>query len=181
MAEQTEYQKVEETLNPNAHGKSLNTAEATLESDCSALCGTESTITNHNAAETSAPASDVDREKSLEYADELLQQGYKEMKENDFSEAAENFSRALEIRLRLHFFFFVAMKSYFLPFLWNLVPEETARNRNTYLTASRWFFPFILRSCFLESIGNVHLFGHFNYFLLLIISYMVFWGPVLNW
>ncbi|KAI9089019.1 hypothetical protein K1719_029298 [Acacia pycnantha] len=99
MAEQTESQKVEETLNPNAHDESLNSEEATLESDSNALGGTESTITNHNAAETSASASDVDREKSLEFADELLQQGYKAMKENDFSEAAENFSRALEIRV----------------------------------------------------------------------------------
>lgn len=99
MAEQTESQKVEETLNPNAHDKSLNSDDATLESDCSALGGTESTITNHNAAEGSASASDVDREKSLEFSDELLQQGYKTMKENDFSEAAENFSRALEIRV----------------------------------------------------------------------------------
>lgn len=106
MAEQTESQKVEETLNPNAHDKSLNSEEATLESDSNALDGTESTISNHNAAETSASASDVDREKSLEFADELLQQGYKAMKENDFSEAAENFSRALEIRLSLQFLSF---------------------------------------------------------------------------
>ncbi|XP_028763980.1 nuclear autoantigenic sperm protein isoform X2 [Neltuma alba] len=99
MAEQTESQKVQETLNPNANDKNLNSEEATLESDSGALGGTESTVTNHNAAETSASASDVDCERSLEHADELLQQGYKAMKENDFSEAAENFSRALEIRV----------------------------------------------------------------------------------
>ncbi|XP_054823841.1 uncharacterized protein LOC129321901 [Prosopis cineraria] len=99
MAEQTESQKVEETLNPNARDKNLTSEEAALETDSSAHTSTESTITNHNAAETSAPASDVDREKSLEYADELFQLGYKAMKENDFSEAAESFSRALEIRV----------------------------------------------------------------------------------
>lgn len=104
MAEQAESQKVEETLNPNAHDKSQNSDEATLESDSSAPGGTESTITNHSAAETSAPASDADRENSLEYADELMERGHKAIKEDDFGEAAENFSRALEIRLNLYFF-----------------------------------------------------------------------------
>ncbi|KAF7828781.1 NASP-related protein sim3 [Senna tora] len=90
MAEQAESQKVDETLNPNVDDKTQTSDEPALES---------TTVTNNSAAEASAPMSDADREKSLEYADELMEQGYKAMKENDFSEAAENFSRALEIRV----------------------------------------------------------------------------------
>lgn len=51
------------------------------------------------SAATSAPASSSDAQKSLDTADELMEKGNKAMKENDFGEAADNFSRALEIRV----------------------------------------------------------------------------------
>ncbi|GLT39071.1 hypothetical protein SLA2020_132790 [Shorea laevis] len=72
--------------------------EATIESE--ALGGTESTChNNNNNAESSAVASDADREKTLEFADELAERGSKAFKENDYAEAAECFSRCLEIRV----------------------------------------------------------------------------------
>ncbi|KAA3457484.1 Histone-binding N1/N2 [Gossypium australe] len=64
--------------------------------------GTESTCNNNNNANGSEPASDVDREKTLEFADELTENGSKAFKENDFAEAADCFSRALEIRVGHH-------------------------------------------------------------------------------
>jgi HAT1-interacting factor 1 len=83
--------------------------EATIESN--AQGGTESTCNNinhnnnnNNAAEGS---SEGDREKSLEYAEDLMEKGSKAIKDSDFSEAAECFSRALEIRFRFSFFLFL--------------------------------------------------------------------------
>lgn len=132
MAVQAEPEKVEETLNNNGHDKNQASGEAASESESGALTATESAAnTSQNAAETSAPVSDADHEKTLEYADELMEEGYKAMKENDFSEAAENFSRALEIRLSLCCFSFslVAAKFHSLLFLWNSVSIETAGNK----------------------------------------------------
>ena len=99
MAEQTPGLKIGETL--ETHGS----IEATIESAVQG--GTESTCNNNNNAESCVVASDVDREKTLEFADELTAKGSKAFKENDFAEAADCFSRALEIRLnlRLHFHF----------------------------------------------------------------------------
>ncbi|KAL9378436.1 hypothetical protein Peur_029771 [Populus x canadensis] len=51
---------------------------------------------NDNNGETSNP------EKSLDFAVELLEKGSTALKENDFSEAVECFSRALEIRVLHH-------------------------------------------------------------------------------
>ncbi|PNT26888.1 hypothetical protein POPTR_007G034200v4 [Populus trichocarpa] len=51
---------------------------------------------NDNNGETSDP------EKSLDFAVELLEKGSTALKENDFSEAVECFSRALEIRVLHH-------------------------------------------------------------------------------
>ncbi|CAK8539803.1 unnamed protein product [Lathyrus sativus] len=51
------------------------------------------------ASETSALASASDGQKSLDMAVELMDKGNKAMKENDFDEAADNYSRALEIRV----------------------------------------------------------------------------------
>ncbi|XP_061374460.1 uncharacterized protein LOC133316697 [Gastrolobium bilobum] len=76
---------VDGTLNPGEHDTSGTFVDATL--DSAARSGAES-ISN---AETSGLA-------SLDLADELMDKGNKAMKENDFGEAADNFSRALEIR-----------------------------------------------------------------------------------
>ncbi|MCD7448860.1 hypothetical protein HAX54_046954 [Datura stramonium] len=50
-------------------------------------------------AEPELVTSDGDREKSLEYADELMVKGSKATKDGDYGEAVECYSRALEIRL----------------------------------------------------------------------------------
>ena len=52
----------------------------------------DSTCNDNNNGETSDP------EKSLDFAVELLEKGSTALKENDFSEAVDCFSRALEIR-----------------------------------------------------------------------------------
>lgn len=77
-----------------------NSVNATIESG--AQGGTESTcnnINNSNNAESSVVTSDGDREKSLEYAHELMVKGSKASKDEDYGEAVECYSRALEIRL----------------------------------------------------------------------------------
>lgn len=93
-----ESTKGNETLAPNSL-ETQTSNEATIESNLQG--GTESTCNNNNnAAETSAlTSSEGDREKSLEFADELIERGSKAVKDNDLDEAAECFSRALEIRV----------------------------------------------------------------------------------
>ncbi|KAG8641285.1 NASP-related protein sim3 isoform X2 [Manihot esculenta] len=76
--------------------------EATIESNVQG--GTESTCNNiSNSGEASALTSDGDGdgdgEKSLEFADVLTDRGTKALKESDYGEAAECFSRALEIKV----------------------------------------------------------------------------------
>ncbi|XP_024026061.1 NASP-related protein sim3 [Morus notabilis] len=69
--------------------------EATMESGV--LGGTmESTCNNDNV---SAATSDAEGEKSLELADQLMEKGSQALKDSDYGEAAEFFSRALEIRV----------------------------------------------------------------------------------
>lgn len=76
--------------------------EATIESGV--LGGTmESTCNNDNI---SAATSDAEGEKSLELADQLMEKGSQALKDSDYGEAAEFFSRALEIRLVFSFFGF---------------------------------------------------------------------------
>lgn len=86
----TATHKIGETL------ETQNSIEATIESG--AHGASESTCNNNNNAESSAVAADVDGEKTLELADELTEKGSMAMKENDYAEAAECFSRSLEIR-----------------------------------------------------------------------------------
>ena len=95
ITEQTPGPKIGETL------ETQGSIEAKIES--AAQGGTESTCNNNNNAESSGLTSDVDPEKMLEFADELAEKGSKAFRENDFSEAADCFSRALEIRLNLNF------------------------------------------------------------------------------
>jgi Flp pilus assembly protein TadD len=61
----------------------------------------DSTCNDDNNGETSDPR------KSLDFAVELSEKGTNALKENDFSEAVECFSRALEIRLGFSFHFTV--------------------------------------------------------------------------
>ncbi|KAF5752936.1 NASP-related protein sim3 [Tripterygium wilfordii] len=79
--------------------------EATIESV--AVGGTtDSTCNNNNNnnnnVEISAPTSEGDHEKSLESAAELTEKGTKALRENDYGEAADCLSRALEIRVAYH-------------------------------------------------------------------------------
>ncbi|GMI86431.1 NUCLEAR AUTOANTIGENIC SPERM PROTEIN [Hibiscus trionum] len=92
--EQTQGAKIGGTL------ETPGSIEATVES--TAQGGTESTCNNNNNANSCGLASDVDREKTLEFADELTDKGSKAFKENDYAEAADCFSRALEIRVGHH-------------------------------------------------------------------------------
>ncbi|XWS41984.1 hypothetical protein CRYUN_Cryun17cG0129400 [Craigia yunnanensis] len=91
MTEHTPGPKIGETL------ETQGSVEATIESAVQG--GTESTCNNKNNAESCVVVSDVDGEKTLEFADELTEKGSKAFKENDFAEAADCFSRALEIRV----------------------------------------------------------------------------------
>ena len=77
MAEQMETVKVDGTLNVN--DKSQTSTEAIVGSVTLGVI--ESTCNNKSAAETSTSTSWRDPEKSSEYADELMQKGYKAMKE----------------------------------------------------------------------------------------------------
>ncbi|CAK9158717.1 unnamed protein product [Ilex paraguariensis] len=89
----------EEAANSEILGPALeetpNSVEATIESGPQG--GTESSCNNNNV-ESSGLKSDGDREKSLEYVDELMERGSKAEKERDYAEATDCFSRALEIR-----------------------------------------------------------------------------------
>ncbi|PON54085.1 N-terminal acetyltransferase A, auxiliary subunit [Parasponia andersonii] len=73
--------------------------EATIES--TAQGGMESTCNNGSAvaAEASGPNPGEGSETSLELADEFMEKGSRALKYSDHSEAAECFSRALEIRV----------------------------------------------------------------------------------
>ncbi|XP_062001828.1 NASP-related protein sim3 [Rosa rugosa] len=99
MAEEASASVNETLAQPNAAAKSneATIAIATEEG------GTESTCNNNNnndKSEASAvTSSDGDREKTLEFADELMEKGAKAMKDSDFGEASECFSRSLEIRV----------------------------------------------------------------------------------
>ncbi|XP_073018813.1 NASP-related protein sim3 isoform X1 [Primulina eburnea] len=94
-----------ESANSSAQGpatdENLNSVEATIESGVD-FGGAESTCNNSNNmsnGESSAAVSVVEREKSLEYAEELMVRGSNAIKERDYAEATDCYSRALEIRV----------------------------------------------------------------------------------
>ncbi|KAA3475649.1 protein NASP-like protein [Gossypium australe] len=94
MTEQTPGPRMEETL------ETEGSVEATIE--CAVQGGSESTCNNNSNPESCVVAPHVDREKMLEFADELTEKGSQAFKEDDFAEAADCFSRALEIRVAHH-------------------------------------------------------------------------------
>ncbi|KAK2657339.1 hypothetical protein Ddye_010391 [Dipteronia dyeriana] len=95
MTEQEQALKVTETT-LEANNKA--SVEATIES--AAEGATESTCNNNdNVGETSGVSADEDREKTVEFSDELIYRGRLALKESDYSEASDCFSRALEIRV----------------------------------------------------------------------------------
>ncbi|KAI5665858.1 hypothetical protein M9H77_15711 [Catharanthus roseus] len=97
MAEQVENSQIEGTT----VDQNQNSVEATIESD--AQGGAEAGSINLSSnAESSSVKPDSEREKDLEHAEELLERGSKAAKEQDYGEAIDCFSRALEIRVK-HF------------------------------------------------------------------------------
>ncbi|KAL0698473.1 hypothetical protein Bca4012_054595 [Brassica carinata] len=92
-ASEASVTELAQTLEPNQAS-----IEATVESVVQG--GTESTC-NNNAAESAVTdvVSEEEREKTLEFADELTEKGSVFLKEMDFEEAVDCFSRALEIRV----------------------------------------------------------------------------------
>ncbi|KAF7112608.1 hypothetical protein RHSIM_RhsimUnG0212100 [Rhododendron simsii] len=82
---------------PRSVEQARASVEATIASDTAG--GTESSCNNNNSVETSSITSDGERRNSLEYADELMERGSKAAKEQDYAEATECYSRALEIRV----------------------------------------------------------------------------------
>ncbi|KAK8693090.1 hypothetical protein V6N13_070686 [Hibiscus sabdariffa] len=89
----------EQTPNPETL-ETQASVEATIA--CAIPGGSESTCNNNSNAESCVVASDVGPQKTLELADELTKRGSDACKENDFAEAADCFSRALEIRVAHH-------------------------------------------------------------------------------
>ncbi|GFY86539.1 hypothetical protein Acr_05g0001780 [Actinidia rufa] len=86
---------ISEIAPPNAE-KSQASVEATIESNT--VGGAESSC-NNNDVESSAVTSDGERERSLDYADELMERGSNAAKDHDYAEATDCYSRALEIRV----------------------------------------------------------------------------------
>ncbi|RYQ80466.1 hypothetical protein Ahy_Scaffold1g106863 isoform D [Arachis hypogaea] len=84
VAQPAETVAVVGTVNPTEHEKSGITVDATVESTAQGGAESVSVSNGDNAGEAS---------------DELMEKGNTAMKENDFGEAADNFSRALEIRV----------------------------------------------------------------------------------
>lgn len=92
-ASEASVTELAQTLEPNQAS-----IEATVGS--AAQGGAESSCNNNNAAESAVTdvVSEEEREKTLEFADELTEKGSVFLKEMDFAEAVDCFSRALEIR-----------------------------------------------------------------------------------
>ena len=93
-ASEASVTELAQTLEPNQAS-----IEATVGS--AAQGGAESSCNNNNNAAESAVTdivSEEEREKTLEFADELTEKGSVFLKEMDFAEAVDCFSRALEIR-----------------------------------------------------------------------------------
>lgn len=100
MADEDPPSEVSVTVEKSKLDETLIVNEFTTESNVGAL---ESSCNSPNekkaVTEPTAQTSDGSGEKSLELAEELLEKGSKAMKDDDFNEAVDCFSRALEIRL----------------------------------------------------------------------------------
>ncbi|KAK9750026.1 hypothetical protein RND81_02G167700 [Saponaria officinalis] len=84
-------------ITPDNAGKSEMTNEAAI--DSIAPSNSESSV---KIPETSDVSAADDDENSLQFSDELMEKGNVALKEGDYSEASELFSRALEIRVAHH-------------------------------------------------------------------------------
>lgn len=88
----------EDAAIPNHPEHSQRTNEAAIESNLPE-CSDSSIKNPETSGISSAAAEDNDNEKSLDFANELMEKGSVALKEGDYGEAAELFSRALEIRV----------------------------------------------------------------------------------
>lgn len=88
----------EEAPNSDIEGPNVdqnqNSVEATIELESQGGTGS---ACNNAGSSTISPSSE--REKSLEYAEELMELGSKAAKERDYTEATDYYSRALEIKV----------------------------------------------------------------------------------
>ncbi|XP_010531214.1 PREDICTED: NASP-related protein sim3 isoform X2 [Tarenaya hassleriana] len=113
-SEEASVTEMEQTLAaPATEIETLEAAPGSIEATVESVAhgGTESTCNdggnnnnNNNVAESAAAADvpDEEREKTLEFAEELTERGSTALKEEDFDEATDCFSRALEIRVMHH-------------------------------------------------------------------------------
>ncbi|XP_013685624.2 NASP-related protein sim3-like [Brassica napus] len=96
-ASEASVTEVAQTLEPNQASIEA-TVESVVQGGAESSCNNNN---NNNAAESAVTdvVSEEDREKTLEFADELTEKGSVFLKEMDFAEAVDCFSRALEIRV----------------------------------------------------------------------------------
>ncbi|XP_057962353.1 NASP-related protein sim3 isoform X2 [Malania oleifera] len=99
MAETTPAKELDASA-PQVDGTLVTPSnEATIQSNAQGGTTESSGNNSNHAVETSAFSSGGDRDKSLAFAAELMEKGSEAVKESDFNEATECFSRALEIRV----------------------------------------------------------------------------------
>ncbi|KAF2578454.1 hypothetical protein F2Q68_00006078 [Brassica cretica] len=98
-ASEASVTEVAQTLEPNQASIEA-TVESVVQGGAESSCNNNNN-NNNNAAESAVTdvVSEEDREKTLEFADELTEKGSVFLKEMDFAEAVDCFSRALEIRV----------------------------------------------------------------------------------
>ena len=106
MADEDPPSEVSVTVDKPKLDETLNVSEVTTESIVQG--GLQSSCNSPNEkkpiTQPTAQTSDESGDKSLDLAEELLEKGSKAMKDNDFNEAVDCFSRALEIRLGFSYF-----------------------------------------------------------------------------
>ncbi|ESW28854.1 hypothetical protein PHAVU_002G023700 [Phaseolus vulgaris] len=99
MAEEAPASETSVTMPPPAEASVVDETLNSSENDKSGISVDAGTAQGVEESVSNAEASVSDPQKSLELANELMEIGNQAIKENDFGEAADNFSRALEIRV----------------------------------------------------------------------------------
>ncbi|KAK6922788.1 hypothetical protein RJ641_011092 [Dillenia turbinata] len=90
----------DESLSGSNVSEPQPTNEATLESKSEGVTVSSCNNSNNDPESLGVSSSDAaEEEKTLEFSDELIDKGSKALKDNDYVEASECFSRALEIRV----------------------------------------------------------------------------------
>ncbi|KAK7367480.1 hypothetical protein VNO80_09492 [Phaseolus coccineus] len=99
MAEEAPASETSVTMPPPAEASAVDETLNSSENDKSGISVDAVTAQGVEESVSNAEASVSDPQKSLELANDLMEKGNQAIKENDFGEAADNFSRALEIRV----------------------------------------------------------------------------------